>query len=74
MPFQRRNRHPNVPIPVTKDEIIEEVTIVSTGKGGDGIAKVSGFIVFVPDTKPGDKVKIQITEVMSRYAKAVVIK
>ena len=71
--MQRKNKHTGMPIPVQKDEIIEEAKIISTGRGGDGIAKISGFIVFVPGKKPGDVCKIQITEVMSRYAKAKVI-
>ncbi|MFQ6064702.1 MAG: TRAM domain-containing protein, partial [Candidatus Bathyarchaeia archaeon] len=37
---------------------------------GDGIAKIQNFVIFVPGTKVGDKVKIRITRVSSRYATA----
>lgn len=49
-----------------------EVSIVETSKrGGDGIARVKGFVIFVPNTKPGgDKVKVKITRVGRSYAVA----
>ncbi|MDM7912599.1 MAG: TRAM domain-containing protein, partial [Methanotrichaceae archaeon] len=36
---------------------------------GDGIARVEGFVIFVPETQVGDQVKIQIDKVMRRFAK-----
>ncbi|GGI71898.1 hypothetical protein GCM10007112_05860 [Vulcanisaeta souniana JCM 11219] len=47
-----------------------EVSIVETSKRGDGIARVKGFVIFVPNTKPGDKVKVKITRVGRSYAVA----
>ncbi len=43
----------------------EEMTvkIESLGREGDGIARVSGLVVFVPNTKVGDEVRIKITKV-----------
>ncbi|HUI39454.1 MAG TPA: TRAM domain-containing protein, partial [Methanothrix sp.] len=35
---------------------------------GDGIARVEGFVIFVPQTKVGEQVKIQIDKVMRRFA------
>lgn len=49
-----------------------DVDIVETSKRGDGIARVKGFVIFVPNTKPGDKVKIRITRVGRSYAVAEV--
>jgi predicted RNA-binding protein with TRAM domain len=43
---------------------------VETSKRGDGIARVKGFVIFVPNTKPGDKVKVKITRVGRSYAVA----
>ena len=43
------------------DEV--DVEIESTGSKGDGVAKVKGFVIFVPGTKKGDKVRIRITKV-----------
>ena len=43
-----------------------DVTIDDVGREGDGIARVEGFVVFVPSTKKGDNVKIKITKVSRR--------
>lgn len=43
-----------------------DVTIEAVGEKGDGIARVKGFVLFVPDTKTGDEVKIRITRVLSK--------
>jgi predicted RNA-binding protein with TRAM domain len=45
-----------------------EVKIEDLGKEGDGITRVQGFVVFVPDTKVGDEIKIRITSVRRRFA------
>jgi predicted RNA-binding protein with TRAM domain len=42
-------------------------------KGNAGIAKIGGFVIFVNDTKPGDKVTIKITKVAEGYATAKVM-
>jgi predicted RNA-binding protein with TRAM domain len=45
-----------------------EVKIEDTGKEDDGITRIEGFVVFVPDTAAGDKVKVKITSVRRRFA------
>ncbi|TMI44478.1 TRAM domain-containing protein [Candidatus Bathyarchaeota archaeon] len=40
---------------------------------GEGIARVEGLVVFVPNTKPGDHIKIKITRVSNRFASGEVI-
>ncbi|AEH24122.1 TRAM domain-containing protein [Pyrococcus yayanosii] len=49
------------------------VRIESIGKGGDGIARIKGFVVFVPNTKVGEEVEIVINSVKRRFAFAEVI-
>ena len=44
------------------------ITIIDIGSQGDGIAKVDGFIIFVPETKVGQTVKVQVTRVMNKSA------
>jgi predicted RNA-binding protein with TRAM domain len=39
-----------------------DVKIEDMGRSGDGIAKIDGYILFVPNTKKGDEVKIKVTE------------
>jgi len=53
------------------DEV--EVTIEGVGEKGDGLAKVNGFIVFVPGTKENDRVKIRITKVFKKMGFGEVI-
>jgi len=45
-----------------------DVTIEGIAREGDGIARVQGFVIFVPGTKVGDKVKIKIERVMRKFA------
>lgn len=50
-----------------------EVKIEAVGEKGDGIAKVKGFVLFVPNTKEGDSVKVRVTKVLRRVGFAEVI-
>jgi len=47
---------------------IYDVKIEGLGKDGDGIARIQGFVVFVPGTNVGDELKIKITSVKRRVA------
>jgi predicted RNA-binding protein with TRAM domain len=58
--------------PVREGEEID-VTIEAVGEKGDGIAKQKGFVLFVPGTKAGERVKIRITRVLSKVGFAQVI-
>jgi predicted RNA-binding protein with TRAM domain len=40
----------------------------SYSRRGDGIAKIQGFIIFVPNTKKGEHVKFKVTRVGNRFA------
>ena len=44
------------------------INIVDIGSKGDGIAKIDGFIIFVPETKVGQTVKVLVTRVMNKSA------
>lgn len=50
-----------------------EVAIDAVGGKGDGIAKVKGFVLFVPNVKKGDFVKVRVTKVLKNvgFAEAV---
>ena len=50
-----------------------EVTIEAVGEKGDGIAKKNGFVIFVPNTKQGQHVRIRMTKVLSKVGFAEVI-
>jgi predicted RNA-binding protein with TRAM domain len=65
-------RGPPGPKPVEVGKEYElEVTEIS--RQGDGIARVQGFVVFVKRGKVGQKVKVKIDQVGSRFAIASVV-
>ncbi len=43
-----------------------DVTIETVAGKGDGLTRKDGFVIFVPGTKQGDKVRIRITKVLRR--------
>ena len=45
-----------------------DVKIEDTARQGDGIARISGLVVFVPNTKLNDSVKIEIKEIKRNCA------
>lgn len=45
-----------------------DVDIKELSRRGDGVARIEGYVVFVPNTRAGDHVKIQITQVRDRFA------
>ncbi len=55
--FEKRNYN-DAPVEEGKTY---DVKIEDTGKSGDGIAKIEGYIIFVPGAKKGQEVKIKIT-------------
>ncbi len=50
-----------------------EVSINAVGEKGDGIARVKGFVLFVPSVKKGDYVKIKVTKVLKNVGFAEVL-
>jgi predicted RNA-binding protein with TRAM domain len=56
------------PAPVEVDKEYEVEIANMSRRGDSGVAKNEGFIIFLPDTKLGDKVKIKITKIGRRYA------
>ena len=50
-----------------------DVKIEAVGEKGDGIAKKKGFVLFIPNTKEGDLVRIKVNKVLKKVAFADVI-
>ena len=63
------NKRFETPKPVSVGDVVD-VTIESVGGQGDGIAKVSGFVVFVKGAKKDERVRVKITDVKRTYAVA----
>ena len=51
---------------------VHDVAIEGIAREGDGIARIEGFVVFVPGTKVGDHVTIKIERVMRKFAIAAI--
>jgi len=43
-----------------------DVRIEAVGEKGDGVARVKGFVLFVPNTKQGENCRIRVTKVLSK--------
>jgi predicted RNA-binding protein with TRAM domain len=67
--FSRRSFAPK-PVEIGKEY---EVDIQETSRRGEGIARIEGLVTFIPNTKPGDHVKIKITRISRRFAEAEVV-
>jgi predicted RNA-binding protein with TRAM domain len=70
-PTKRVKRQGPLPKPVEAGKIYEVDIAEITGKG-DGIARVQGFIVFIENGKIGNKIRVKVTEVADRFAKATI--
>jgi len=58
--------------PVKVGEEID-VTIDEMSRRGDGMTRIQGYVVFVPNTKEGDNVKIKIAQIRPSHAIGEVI-
>jgi 23S rRNA (uracil1939-C5)-methyltransferase len=56
--------------PVTRDQEVE-LTVDSLAYGGNGVARLNGFVVFVRRGLPGDRVRARVTKVQRRHAEAL---
>lgn len=59
-------------VPVEEGETYD-VTIQDIARLGDGIARIEGFVVFVPNTSVGDEVQIKIDRVLPKFAFASIV-
>src|SRR3954470_6917747 len=46
------------------------VTVQDIAFGGEGVARIGEFVVFVPFVLAGEEVEVEITEVKKRFARA----
>ncbi|WEL23575.1 TRAM domain-containing protein [Candidatus Nanohalovita haloferacivicina] len=53
--------------PVSEGEIVE-LEVEDLGSKGDGIARVEGFVVFVPGGEVGKKYDVEVTSVGRKFA------
>jgi 23S rRNA (uracil1939-C5)-methyltransferase len=58
--------------PVARDDELE-LEIESLAYGGNGVARLNGFVVFVRRGLPGDRVRARVTKVQRRHAEALAV-
>lgn len=58
--------------PVKVGDILE-VKIEAVGEKGDGIAKVKGFVLFVPNAKKDETIKVKVTRVLRKVGFAEIV-
>src|SRR5207237_740892 len=61
---------PPMAAPVQRDEELE-LHVDSLAYGGNGVARLDGFVVFVKAGLPGDTVRARVTKVQRRHAEAI---
>jgi 23S rRNA (uracil1939-C5)-methyltransferase len=59
-----------VAAPVTRDQELE-LDVESLAYGGNGVARLGGFVVFVRRGLPGDRVRARVTKVKRSHAEAL---
>ena len=60
--------------PVSPQEKLMNIEVISTGKKGEGVAKFEGYIIFIEGAKVGEKVDITIEKVFKNFALASIFK
>src|SRR5947208_9462231 len=58
--------------PVARDQELE-LSIDSLAYGGNGVARLNGFVVFVRRGLPGDRVRARVTKVKRSFAEATAV-
>jgi 23S rRNA (uracil1939-C5)-methyltransferase len=58
--------------PVRKDDVVE-LQVDSLAYGGNGVARLNGFVVFVRRGLPGDRVRARVTKVKRGFAEALAV-
>src|ERR671930_939247 len=58
--------------PVERDQELE-LTVESLAYGGNGVARLNGFVVFVRRGLPGDVVRARVTKVKRNHAEALAV-
>ena len=67
---EESGKFPPKPVELDKEY---EVDVTETSRRGEGIARIQGLVVFIPNTKMGDHVRVRITRVSRKFAEAEVV-
>ena len=50
------------------------LTITDIAFGGEGVARIEDFVIFVPFVGPGEEAEAEITEIKKRFARAKLLR
>lgn len=50
-----------------------DVTVSEVSRRGEGVARIQGFVIFIPNTKQGMQAKIRIKEIRPNFATAELV-
>ncbi len=67
-PRTTREQAPDAPVAVGQEYTVEVTDQDRNNPDRDGVARIEGMVIFVPNTQPGDRARIRITEVHRRSA------
>jgi predicted RNA-binding protein with TRAM domain len=65
----RSNRPTFTAAPVRENEELE-VVIDDIGSRGDGVARIQSYLIFVPNSRIGERAKVRIVQVGRKFAVA----
>jgi predicted RNA-binding protein with TRAM domain len=68
--FRGPRRFPPKPVKIGEEY---EVDIKEVSQRGEGIARIEGLVVFVPQSKVGDHARIRITRISRKFAEAELV-
>ena len=72
---QSRQRPPGAPSKEKPVKVGEEIDVLvsEVSRRGDGVARIEGFVIFIPNAKQGTQAKIRIKEIRPSFATAELI-
>jgi predicted RNA-binding protein with TRAM domain len=73
---KRERKYDPLPLQRSPVDVGQEIDVIidDIGSRGDGITRIQGFLVFVPQTKVGERLKVKIVSIGRKFAIAEKIK
>jgi predicted RNA-binding protein with TRAM domain len=67
---KRQQKYQLIPFTSAPVNVGQELDVVvdDVGSRGDGISRVRGFLVFVPEAKVGERLRVKITQIDGKFA------
>lgn len=66
--YRKRTKKPLITYTPVKEGQEIEVLIDDIGSRGDGISRIGSYLIFIPQTKIGERLKVKITKVTKNFA------